>query len=571
MLSWKRTKGSSKLGYLKGETEKMKNGRRILALLIALLMCLVLFAACGDNSTPTPSGGGGSGTPSAPSPSSPAPASPPAEIAPPIAPPSEPDIRFADEIIAISDGFAVTAINPLFPGAAMPPVFWSYNMIYDRLLRTNDNGEQEPYLATEWNTNDFITFDLKLRNDVYFHNGEKFTARDVVWTILSSKEAPGSPSNSIWAFVKEAIAVDDYNVKLILNDINVDFWWHITRTETGILNEKAVTADPERGSWVGTGAYVLTEFVPMSHWYFDRNDNYWGAPPITKRITLLHIPERTTRAMMLLNGEAQIVFNLPAEAVDQFDDNPDFTVYIHMRNTPGPIYFNMSHPICGDWNFRMAVGSAINRGEITTAVGGRFLLPEYETGGLWGLFTEFRNLDIPVLPEDVEAAKAYLAASPYKGETISLTGASPDHVRACEVIQMQLARIGISTEINAVENTAVPGLHAEGKLEILVTGMNFPMSATAIRPILYPNLPTNRTNHNNPTVTEMLDRVAREPNRAEREKIYREIQAIVAEDPPYFNIWWNVVPNVSVNGVGGFTQPGDNSYDLRYMYWQLDD
>ena len=551
----------------------MKNGRRIAALVTALLMCLVLLVACKDDSGSVDAPQGSAAPASSAPASSPAPSAAPStagDVAPPVEAPTGADVRFADEITAITDGFAVAAINPLLPGIAMPPVFWTYNMIYDRLLLTNTDDIQIPYLATEWETDDYVTFTFKLRDDVYFHNGDKFTANDVVWTALTGKEVPGAPSNSIWSFVKDAVALDDYTVQFVLNDINVDFWWHVSRTETGILNERAVTADPERGTWIGTGAYRLTEFVPNDHWVFDRNEDYWGEPPITKKINMLHIPEQTTRAMMLRNGDAQLVFNMPAEAVDQFEDNPDYVVYQHMRNTPGPIYFNMSHPICGDWNFRMAVGSAIDKNEITTAVGGRFLLPEYETGGLWGLMTEFRNLDIPLVPEDLEAAKAYLAASPYNGETITITGASPDHVRAAEVIQMELARIGIETEINAVENTAVPNLHAENKLEILVTGMNFPLSATAIRPLLYPDLPTNRTRHNNPRVTEMLDQAAREPDRAEREKIYMEIQAIVAEDPPYFNIWWNVVPNIGVKGIGGFTQPGDNSYDLRYMYWQIE-
>ena len=453
----------------------------------------------------------------------------------------------------------------------MPPAYWTYNLIYDRLLLSTDDGQPLPYLATDWETTDYQTFTLKLRDDVNFHNGEKFTAHDVVWTATTAKSTPGAIAGAIWGFVKEVVALDDYTVQFVLESVNVEFLWVISQTEAVILNEKAVAADPDKGVWIGTGAYRLIDFIPLDHWTFERYDGFWGDAPITRKITMLHIPEPATRAMMLLNGEAQMVFNMPTQDIDQFIDNPDFVYYQHIRNNPGPIQFNMTHPICGNFNFRMAVASALDRAEITMAVGGEYVLPDYESGGLWGYMTEFRNINIPVVPEDLDAAKEYLAASPYNGETIIITAAMADQIKAAEVVQMQLNRIGIKTDINVVEPPAIPGIVAENKLEMLITGMGYALNAAVIRALVYPGMPTNRTLYDNPVVTEMLDAASREPNRSAREKIYMEIQEIIAEDPPFFNIWWNIVPNVGVKGIGGFAQPADASYNLRYLYWQLED
>ena len=558
--------------------------RRMIAFVIAILMCLPLLAACGgsgkdSSSTATssePSAPGTSSSGSSGSTGSSGSVTPPPQMSPDIAAvpgqaPEDVNARFADEIVIITDGNGGSVINPFYPAITITAVFWTYNLIYDRLLYPVGVGEQGPNLATEWETDDFVTFTLKLRDDVYFHNGDKFTAKDVVFTALTGRDSPGTVSNNIWGKVVDAIAVDDYTVQIILDGINVDFWYLLARNDAVILNERAIAEDPEKGPWVGTGAYILREFVPLDHWIFERNDNYWGEPPITPKLTMLHIPEPNTRTIMLLNGEAQIVFQAPKEDLYLFRDDPDYVFFQHIINNTSPIVFNLSHPVLSDWNFRMAVASAVDREEIAIGVSADYVFPDYDYGALWGYMTEFQNKDLPLIPEDLEAAKRYLEASTYNGETLVITTALPENTKAAEIVQQQLNRIGINTELNRVEMTAINPMHQSNQLEILCTGAQFYLNGATIRNLVYPNAPSNRAQYNNPEVTDLLDRAAREFDYNARGELYKEVQRILAEDLPFFNLFWVSAISVGVKGIGGFNLPVDMYYDLRYIYWQLDD
>lgn len=55
--------------------------------------------------------------------------------------------------------------------------------IYEPLFNRNEKGELEPYLATEWKNIDDLTWQIKLREGVKFHNGEPFNAEAVKFTI----------------------------------------------------------------------------------------------------------------------------------------------------------------------------------------------------------------------------------------------------------------------------------------------------------------------------------------------------------------------------------------------------
>ena len=92
--------------------------------------------------------------------------------------------------------------------------------IWDGLIyRDPDTNEYEGNLATEWNWIDDVTLELKLREDVTFHNGEKFNADDVVYTVnYVADEANGAKTQRNVNWMKSADKVDDYTVRIILKE-----------------------------------------------------------------------------------------------------------------------------------------------------------------------------------------------------------------------------------------------------------------------------------------------------------------------------------------------------------------
>lgn len=559
----------------------MKRSRRIVALILCAIMCLVLMSACGKdngdngsndtavnspNPSPSPAASPNAPEPGAPSvnlPSGPDPAAPP---------PEDNETRYAEHIDMIMDNNTVAVINPFNNTGGTPGALWTYKMIYDTLLTDEGDGVYGPDLAARYETDDFITFTFYLRDDVTFHNGDKFTSADVLWTIECAKEAVGTTAFDSWRPVVDAAALDEYTVQVVLDGVNVNFLYGLTLPQTGIVNQRAMQGDPENGVWIGTGAFYMTGFSTNDYISVARNDAYWGQLPYTQSLKLQFIPEVTTRTIMMQNGEYQVCFAIGAEDLIIFQNDSDFNVFPIAYNNPNTVSFNMDHPICGDWNFRMAVASALDREEIAVVAAGDWAAP-VEEGTMWGYATEFRNSDIPLIPYDLDAARAYLAESPYNGEVIELTTAITTNVRASEVIQQQLAAVGISVRINEMDPPSVAAYTAwdDNKMEMMMFVTALTTSAANVRSIYYPGAVNNRYRFNNPAINDILDRATSVTDVNERRALYQELQAIAAADPPCINVFWRLQGMVGCKGIGGLVLRADNYFDLRYIYWILDD
>ena len=526
----------------------MKKCRRVVALIVGALMCLLLLAACNPEQS-AGSGSPGTGT-----------------AAPP------PDARLSEEIdIIVNDPISV--LHPFNPAAQAAAVRWVYNLIFDQLVTDLGEGKFAPELATQWETADYQTITMTLRDDVYFHNGDKFTAQDVYYTVLASRDGPGSTGFEAWRSVDTVTVIDPTTIQFVLHNVNVDFLHAISLPAAGILNQRAMTESPELGSMIGTGAFYVTEFVSNDVARFTRNDNWWGdEPPITQRLVLRFVPEIGARTIMIQNSESQVCFAISSEDMHLFEKEPNrFSIFPYVLGSPNTISFNMTDPITGDRNFRMAVIHAINREEIALAAMGDLALAETE-GTVYGYATEFRDRDIPPYPYDLNKAKAYLAASSYNGETVAITAAQSMNIRAAEFAQQQLARIGINIEVNRVDSPSLSAMsrYADNRTQMTMHISTKSLSASSYRNWIQAGAALNRASYNNPAVNEMLDRAGTIIDVNERAELYKEIQRIVVEDSPWFTMFYQVIGLVTVKGVGGMELRTDHNNDLRWIYWVLD-
>jgi len=551
--------------------------RRLLAIAIALVFCLSLLASCNSDSGNNASNAPDNNPSSAPSSSANTSTSP----APPTGVPvptaglpemsAAPGVKYKAELDIISNNNKITVINPTLGGANQDSACWVFNMIYDKLVVSNGDGTYTGVLAKSWETTDYKTFTLKLRDDVSFHNGEKLTAADFIYTIDVGKESVGMPVYDIWGSVQSATAADPYTLVIVLEDVDVDFFYRLSLPQAVVINEKAIQADPIKGYWIGTGCWKIEDFSESDYVKFIRNDDYWGPPAITERITLRYVEETSARLIQLLNGDCDICFMLEAEDIPKALEDPAFELFNFINNNIQYIGFNMEHPVVSDLNFRMAVASALDRQEMATYAFGIVAVPDTE-GTFYGYQTEFRNHDIPIVPYDLDAAKEYLAASPYKGETLEIASAIITNILAAEVIQQQLRKIGIETDIKTMDPPSMAPYAQYGSNQSTMVVYVGPqsLSASSYRNLIYPESYYNRTSYNNPVVNEMLDRARTVTDVNERSALYKEIQEIVAQDPPYLSLFWLMSPIVGSKDIGGMVLSADSYFDLRYIYRTID-
>ena len=550
-----------------------KSSIRRIALAIVLIMVLGLVAACAPAAptpppapaTPTPPAGGGD--------------APAVGIAPEV-PEAAEGANFSREIDIIIDNNNIAVLNPFNPASNQAPNNWTFVMIYDRLLNIAGEGRFSPGLAVDWQTDDYQTFNFTLRQGVTFHNGDPFTAEDVAWTIEASRDGIGSQAHDQWRPIVEVNVISRYEIQFVLDDVNVDFYFNMAMPMAGIVNRRAMTEDPENGTWIGTGAFMVYRFVSGDYVVMRRNDNWWnnvengGERTVpTEQVTLRFVPEVPARAIMLRNLEVQLSFSTGAEDTPFFEASPDFTVWPLIFNNPQGLSFNMRHPITGCWYFRRAVMSAVDRAEIAMVAAGEWAIGDTTSGTHWGFATEFRNNDIPMVPYDLERAKYYLERSAWNGETITISTAIVTNIRASEQFQEQMRRIGLPIEINQTDSATLAALVRYGNEEKQMSFFNtlMSMNSGSVRHAFVPYGAQNRGSYNNPIVTDMFNEARRTTDIDARRAIYMEIQEIIAEDPPLVNIHWRKNPIIGARGVGGMYLPNDHHHtDLRGVFWDLD-
>ena len=548
----------------------MKKNSKAIALILSLLMVAIIAAACGPAET------GPAGGPAAPAPGPggdpAAPAAPPAMVAP-----AEPDPTaiFSEHIDIIQDNTTIGVLNPFLAAANTSATNWAFIMFLDRLLERNHaEGGFFPSLALEYITEDYQTFIFPLRDDVYFHNGDHFTAEDVVFTIELSREiGAGSPGAAQWAPVESARAIDSYTLEIVLNAVQVDFPFNTTFASAGIVNRRAVEADSDRGFWVGTGAFEVAEFIPLDFIRFVRNDNFWNTDMniMTPSVTLRFVPEMSARTIRMQVGESQLSFGTSAEDLPLFQADPDnFEVYAQTFNNPQGLSFNLNDPITGDLYFRRAVAHAIDKYEVAIMAAGEWAAADY-SGTLWGFSTEFKHTGIEPLLFDQDLARYYLEKSVYNGEEVELAAAILTNVRAAQSIQQQLSRVGINTRIAEFDSAGLAAYmspaNPDNPSQLIKFNLIINPSAASVRPNFYPGGALNRMFFNNEEVTRLLDEVGGVFDRAERERIFLRIQEVVAEYIPFINMYWRINGILAARGVGGLNLPSDHHQtDLRQIF-----
>jgi peptide/nickel transport system substrate-binding protein len=197
--------------------------------------------------------------------------------------------------------------------------------IFDKLVNINDAGKIEPMVATEWELlEDNLTWRFKLRDDVYFWDGEQLTAETVKYVIdraLAVEEfgwtgnTPGFVFDS-WK-VEGAEVVDEFTVDIKLGGFSDDFLAAASEIYLHSIdyyknNDPEVVAEVPNGS----GPYKFVEWVKDGQMVLERWDDYWGEKPLLKTIIYRPIPEASTAVAEMLAGSINVVSKIPPDQTE---------------------------------------------------------------------------------------------------------------------------------------------------------------------------------------------------------------------------------------------------------------
>ncbi|MCP4187790.1 MAG: ABC transporter substrate-binding protein, partial [Gammaproteobacteria bacterium] len=171
--------------------------------------------------------------------------------------------------------------------------------VYNGLIQHANDLTPEPELATSFEPNANATeWTFKLRKGVDWHDGSKFTADDVVWSMNRHlTEDSTSVIKSVLATVKEWKKVGPHEVKAIMHSPNADL-----PTLLGMFQNKVVK-NGTKGDWIGTGPYTMESFEPGVKSIHKRNENYWREGANLDAIEITGITDTVARVNALIAGD----------------------------------------------------------------------------------------------------------------------------------------------------------------------------------------------------------------------------------------------------------------------------
>lgn len=179
--------------------------------------------------------------------------------------------------------------NVVLPGLMME------RQLYDPLvMKDPETGEIVPSLATEWEWLDDTHLQMKLRENVTFHDGTPFTAEDVKFTI--GRFATGSATSSLYGpfDAENTEIVDDHTIIIAFSTPYAPALNFLTNPRALIVCKSWVEANGEEAlnqNANGTGPFKFKEWIIGSSATFERNDNYWGEGPSFKTLVIRFIIE----------------------------------------------------------------------------------------------------------------------------------------------------------------------------------------------------------------------------------------------------------------------------------------
>lgn len=303
-----------------------------------------------------------------------------------------------------------------------------YPMIFNTLITRDwaQGGKLVPSLATSWRQVDEVTLDVTLRDDVVFHDGSPLTATDVKYTFDRSLQGDANLSVTGLYRLKEMSIIDERTVRFTTLRPSGSLLMQLTARDASIVPavyHQQVGYEAFQTAPVGSGPYKLVEYIPDNYLAFERHEQYFEGPAIAKRVRLAGIPEVSTRIAALINGEADLILDVPPDQVPTIESGGDFKI-----DSVSPLNVNVMdiigpNPPMEKKQIRQAMSLAVDRQTIIDQLLlGNALMPT----GMQSIFDPLYT-ERPPLAYDPERAKALLAEVGYAGEEIRMVFDTPDY------------------------------------------------------------------------------------------------------------------------------------------------
>jgi peptide/nickel transport system substrate-binding protein len=376
-----------------------------------------------------------------------------------------------------------------------------YETLFTRDIETM---EVKPLLAESYETPDDNTWIIKLKEGITFHDGTPFNAEAVKYTFDKFIDPEtAAPRASLLKSVESIEVQDEYAVVIKTSEPYGAMLAALAHTNASIVSPTADQNQDLMSQPVGTGPFKFVKWVKGDHIVLEKYADYWQGEAKLDKVTFKVVPAVNTAISMLETGEVQFIDGITAEHLPRLEG----TKIIEVAKREGtPVYylgFNMEKAPVNDLALRQAIAYALDRDSFVETLNGLGVKSNSIIGPK--VFGYDESVESKGYDYDLEKSKQLLAENGYEGITLKILVANRDnYMNMAEIVQGQLAEVGINAELEMMEWGAFLDESKKGDFDIFFLGWT--NSTADGSELLYPNLHTdnigasNRTKYSNPEI-----------------------------------------------------------------------
>lgn len=429
--------------------------------------------------------------------------------------------------------------NPLY--AAERPALIIQQAILAPLFYVND-GKVTPALAESLTaSNDNLTYTLKLKENLTWHDGKPLTADDVVFTvksILDEKQKSWLRGSFVYGNKPvKATKVNDTTVKFTLPQVTPVFEaaLHVLYPIPKHIyeGEKDMTKSAQNNHPIGSGPYKFVEYKHGQYVQVERFDNYFGGKPHLDKIIFRILKDGNAANLALKNGEIDMKAIEPND-VAQIENTGKENIVTYPEYGMSYLSFNQNNAEFKNVKFRKTISYALNRED---AIKAAYVSTKYAepASSILTPDVKYYTNDVETYPYDIEKAKELLKESNVDiSRTFNILYVSSNKAQESLAlyIQQQLKKLDIKVQLNGKDAGATYAISDDRKskaYDLYLDGYIMRAEPDAYKQLYQGDAIYNYPNYHNKDFDRLWHDGSITPNGDKRKEIYTKIQQHAAE------------------------------------------
>lgn len=398
---------------------------------------------------------------------------------------------------------SVTNFNPLLPTGNLSvtyPNFFDY--VFNHLFYFNEvKGTIQPDLATEGNWQDNgLTFKVKLNMKAKWHDGQPFTADDVVYTFSVLRENKALDLTNLWGDkrLKEVVAEGKDTVLFKLGNKFPSLPYYLSSPNTYIVPkhqfEKETPTTFQNKTPIGTGVYKFKS-INESAIILEKNPDFYAGAANIDQLIINRFNNSASLSLAIEKGDIDLAAQISSASLPKVLENPSSKMQLYPSTISFNVIMNNEKAGLNDVAVRRAVQMAIDRKTLieTAEFNGVFMPNPGYLSLVFGEYVDKKLPDNPAYQYNLQAAEKSLTDAGYTknakgiyekgGKPLSfvyyMTANSATQNKEGAMITANLKQIGIETTVKTATSPELTKLMMIGDYDMVQSYINAPSDPQA--------------------------------------------------------------------------------------------